>query len=90
MTRPDKDYADNDCAIRRIKKYIDPELSGYSWNCDENCFVHLTNKKIYVCNVTRMFESSSEIRYKILTDDNWEKDVQKKVADYIKKKGLYK
>ncbi|MDA8402572.1 MAG: nicotinate-nucleotide adenylyltransferase [Desulfobacteraceae bacterium] len=63
---------------------------GYQWQEGQGCFTHEFKKPVYFFKVSPYDISSTDIRHRVTNGKNVSSCLMEEVAEYIKKKGLYR
>jgi nicotinate-nucleotide adenylyltransferase len=90
MTRPVEGIQTNATPVAELEKYIHAQVdSGYEFLEHESCFVHPEKQPVYLCNVTPVDISSTQIRNYVRQGVSIKRLVPGTVEKYIHRKGLY-
>lgn len=90
MTRPAKDTKPTAALPGELEEYIHAHMdSGYAFFQQKSCFFHPEKQPVYLCQVTPLDLSSTQIRKNIRQGVSIKSMVPEIVEKYIHKKGLY-
>ncbi len=90
MTRPAEGIQMTAAPVYELEKYIQAQVdSGYEFSEHESCFVHPDKQPVYLCYVTPVDISSTQIRNYVRQGVSIKPMVPDTVENYIHKKGLY-
>lgn len=91
MKRPGLNYTDSSSGIENLGTFLEGKISkGYSFSLEQFCYIHLSYRQVYVCEVSQLDISSTKIRWMVQKGEPVSFLVPPDVELFIKRKGLYK
>jgi len=91
MKRPGLNYADSEVGVKDLGRFLDKKISqGYHFSGQDSCFMHKSYRPVYICEVTQINISSTNIRKMAKQDEPICFLVPSNVELFIKQKGLYR